>query len=201
MRKYFLFDTETGGLDAKTISLLSFFGLVLDQDLTPIDTIDLVIRPDDGIYHLDIEAMKVNRINILDHHEKTITECEAGKALQNFLFKHTAAISPRPFTLIPTGHNIGRLDIPMGERLVGFDNWDRSMSRRTLDTGTIAQFLMLQGILPETNNCSLRQLCEHYKIDYSGAHNAKSDVYITLEVLKAMVKERPAILCPPTSTL
>lgn len=197
MRKYFLFDTETGGLDAKSTSILSLFGLILDSNLNIIDNIHLNIKPNDGIYHLDIEAMKVNKINILEHHTTAIPEAEAGKKLKEFLFRHVGFSLPSP--LIPAGHNIGRLGIPMGERLVGFDVWNRLMSRRTLDTGAIAQFLILQGILSETNNCSLGQLCEHYLIDYTGAHDAKRDVFITLDVLKAMVKERPAILCPPTT--
>jgi DNA polymerase III alpha subunit (gram-positive type) len=152
MRKYFLFDTETGGLDAKRNSLLSLFGLILDEKLNIVDNINLNIKPDDGIYHLDIEAMKVNRIDILKHNETAIPETVAGIQLRNFLFRHSGPSS----LLIPSGHNIGRLDIPMGERLVRFEDWKRTMSHRTVDTATIAHFLILQGILPETNNCSLK---------------------------------------------
>ena len=192
MRKYFLFDTETGGLDARSISLLSLFGVVLDKNLNILDNIHLSVKPNDGIYHLDIEAMKVNKINIIDHDSGAILESEASKKLREFLFRHAGFSGDQ---LVPTGHNIGRLDIPMGEKLLGFDDWNRMFTRRTLDTGTIAQFMVLQGTLPETNNCSLKQLCEHYKIDYTGAHDAKKDVFLTLEVLKAMVRDGVPLPC------
>ena len=198
MKRYFLFDTETGGLHAKEVSLLSFFGLILDKNFKVLDDINLLIRPDDGRYRLDIDAMKVNKIDILKHHELAIPQTEAAKKLKEFLWRNVGYSNEK---LIPTGHNIGRLDIPMGERLLGFDEWNRRFAHRTVDTGTIAQFLVLRGTLPETNNCSLGQLCEHYKIDYTGAHDAKRDVFMTLEVLKAMVKEGTIPQCsPPTLT-
>lgn len=198
MKRYFLFDTETGGLHPKEVSLLSFFGLVLDKNFKVLDDINLLIRPDDGRYRLDIDAMKVNKIDILKHHELAITESEAAKKLKEFLWRNAGYSNEK---LIPAGHNIGRLDIPMGERLLGFDEWNRMFAHRTVDTGTIAQFLVLRGTLPETNNCSLRQLCEHYKIDYTGAHDAKRDVFMTLEVLKAMVKEGTIPQCTPPALI
>jgi DNA polymerase III alpha subunit (gram-positive type) len=199
MRKYFLFDTETGGLEAEKVSILSLFGMVLDNKLNIVDSIDLVIKPNDGRYVLDIQAMNVNKINILEHDKIAISEYEAGRRLNNFLFKHVGIWSEKPNRLIPAGHNIGGLDIPMGMRLVGTDNWRRLVSYRLLDTGNIGQFLVLQGILPENNSCSLRDLCEHYKIDYTGAHDAKQDALMTLEVLKAMAKENHTCLTNPIS--
>lgn len=187
-RKYFLFDTETGGLDAKSISLLSFFGLILDSNLNIVDDINLMIKPNDGIYRLDIEAMKVNKIDILQHDINAVAEAKAGLKLRDFLYKHSEFATNSRTKIIPAGHNIGRLDIPMGERLIGFEEWNRLIVRRTIDTGTIAQFMILNGSLPETNDCSLKQLCEHYGIEYVGAHTAKQDVFMTLEVLRAMTK-------------
>lgn len=197
MKRYFLFDTETGGLDANSVSLFSFYGVIVDDKLNVIDSIDLKIKPEDGHYHLDVEAMAVNKINIVEHHKIAISEKVAGTKLREFLFRNSGFSSEK---FVPAGHNIGRLDIPMGERLIGFDEWNRLFSRRTLDTGTIAQFLVLKGVLPETNNCSLKQLCEHYKFDYSGAHEAKTDVLLTLEVLRAMVRDGVSVPCPPNIT-
>jgi DNA polymerase III epsilon subunit-like protein len=195
MRRYFLFDTETGGLDANSVSLFSLYGIILDEKLSLLDSIDLKIKPDNGHYHLDVEAMAVNKINIVEHHKNAITEKLAGTKLREFLFRNSGFASEK---LIPSGHNIGRLDIPMGERLIGFEEWNRIFSRRTLDTGTIAQFFVLRGILPETNNCSLKELCEHYRINYTNAHEAKTDVLLTLEVLKALVRDGTFSPCPTT---
>lgn len=193
MKRYFLFDTETGGLHAREVSLLSFFGLILDKNFKILDSIHLQIRPDNGRYHLDIDAMKINQIDILKHHDSAIPESEAARKFREFLWRNAGFVNNK---LIPAGHNIGRLDIPMGERLLGFDQWSRVFTRRTLDTGTIGQFLVMRGTLPETNDCSLKQLCEHYKVDYVGAHDAKQDVFLTLEVLKAMVRDGAIPSCP-----
>lgn len=199
-RRYFLFDTETGGLDARSVTLFSYFGVILDENLKIIDDINLMIKPKDGVYHVDIEALKVNKIDIIKHDETAIPENLASIKLREFLYKHSSFLTSSKTKLIPVGHNIGRLDIPMGERLIGFGEWDRLFSRRTIDTGTIAQFLILNGTLPESNNCSLQQLCQHYGIDYAGAHTAKQDVFMTLEVLRAMAKNGIIQTCPTTSS-
>lgn len=185
MRRYFLFDTETGGLDPSSVSLLSLYGMILDHNLETIDRIDLKIRPDNGRYHVDVAALKVNKIDLLQHHETAISEREAGVKLKEFLFRNSGTSK-----LIPCGHNIGRLDIPMGERLIGADEWNRLLVYRTLDTGVLGQFFMLSGTLPETNNGSLVSLCTHYGIDTTGAHNAQVDVEMTRKLLKAMVGDR-----------
>lgn len=193
MRKYFLFDTETGGLDAKSVSLFSLYGVILDNEFNILESIDLKIKPEDGRYHVDVEAMSVNKIDIVQHHKTAIPEPDAGKKLREFLIRNTIYTTDK---LVPAGHNIGRLDIPMGERLIGFEDWNRIFARQTLDTGTIAQFLVLRGIISRTNNCSLKQLCEFYGIDYANAHEAKTDVLLTLEVLRAMVRYGMPPTCP-----
>lgn len=183
-RRYFLFDTETGGLEASKHSLLSFYGLALNQNLDVTGTIDLLIKPDDGVYHVDIEALKVNKINLLEHDKVAMRESEAGNKLWAFLWEQFSYNNEQK--LIPAGHNIGRLDIPMGEKLIGFDKWNKFFVQRTLDTGTIGQLLLCQGKIPETNKGSLVELCDHYGIPSVGAHNAKNDVEMCRKLLVAM---------------
>jgi len=182
--RYFLFDTETGGLDASSVTLFSFFGLILNDQLQIEADINLNIKPNDGIYHVDAEALKVNGINIVTHHASAISEKEASKKFLDFVSnKHSIHNENK---LIPAGHCIGRLDIPMGERLIGFQNWNRLFNKRTIDTATIAQYLVMAGKLPTGIDCSLPSLCNHFGIQYAGAHNAKNDVFMTLEVLRKM---------------
>lgn len=188
MRRYFLFDTETGGLEATKHSLLSFYGLILNDNFDLLDSIDLMIKPDDGVYHVDIEAMKVNKINLLEHDKIAIPESQAGMKLGMFLGGHFA--ENQASKLIPAGHNIGRLDIPMGERLIGFNRWNSLFVQRTMDTGTLGQMLIAQGKIPETNKGSLVELCNHYGIKSEGAHNAKNDVEMCRWLLLEM-KNRP----------
>ena len=194
MRKYLLFDTEAGGLDAKVHSPLSYFGIMLDPKLNVLDTIDLKIKPNPGdLYKLDAAAMKVNKINIVEHDAVAISENQAGIKLSNFILKHVdptalGDIVPASHNIVPVGHNIGRLDIPIAERLVGFEFWNKYISRRTIDTGTIAQYLMLRGVLPFLDG-SLGSLCKHYEISYANAHNAETDAHLTLNVLKRMIND------------
>ena len=188
MRRYFLFDTETGGLEAAKHSLLSFYGLILNENFDLLDSIDLMIKPDDGVYHVDIEALKVNKIDLIEHDKIAIPESRASEKLLDFLVKHF--VENGSSKLIPAGHNIGRLDIPMGERLIGFQKWNTLFVQRTMDTGTLGQILIAQGKIPETNKGSLVELCNHYGIKSEGAHNAKNDVEMCRWLLLEM-KNRP----------
>jgi DNA polymerase III alpha subunit (gram-positive type) len=188
MRQYFLFDTETGGLDATKHSLLSFYGMILNHNFETTGEIDLMVKPDDGVYHVDIEALKVNKIDLIQHDKIAIPESKAGDKLLDFLATHY--VKSGVSKLIPAGHNIGRLDIPMAERLIGFKNWDTLIVRRTLDTGTLGQMLIAQGKIPESNKGSLVELCDQYGINFDGAHNAKRDVEMCRQLLVAM-KNQP----------
>jgi DNA polymerase III alpha subunit (gram-positive type) len=190
-RRYFLFDVETGGLSAVTTSLFTLYGLILDQNLDVLDKIDLKVKPNDGIYHVSAAALKINKIDIVKHDETALPEKEAATKLRDFLFRHTSCGTTK---LIPAGHNIGRLDIPMLERLVS--DYSALFVHRTLDTGSIGQFLQLIGVVPETNNGSLAQLSIHFGIDASKNHDAQGDVEMTHLLLKAAIKSYPKLVTP-----
>lgn len=177
MTRYFLFDCETGGLDETTDSLLTLYGVVLNKDLTVLDEIDLMIKPDDGRYSVNIEALKINKINLLSHDETAIRYSDARTKLQNFLFKATLGDNK---ALVPAGHNVN-LDINFLKIML--PDYKQFLSHRVLDTGTLGQFLRLCDIIPESNRGSLSELCTHFGIDPSGAHNAKNDVLMTHKLL------------------
>lgn len=191
MRRYFLFDCETGGLDETSTSLLTLYAKVLDSKLGELGTLDLKIKPSDGRYHLDVEAMNINKINILEHDKVAVTQQEASKQLRDFLFRH----SPSDGKLIPTGHNIN-LDVRFVSRLL--PDWRIFCSHRWLDTSSIGQFYQLLGKIPETNSGSLAQLCLHFGIDSSKNHDAKADVEMSHLLLQAMAKEGLLPSCPAT---
>ena len=81
--KYFLFDTETGGV-RKEMSLLTLYGHILDENLRILDTIDLKIKPDDGIYHLSAQGLGVNNINILEHDRVAKPVSEVKTRFKNY---------------------------------------------------------------------------------------------------------------------
>jgi len=181
-KRYFLFDCETGGLKKNSHSLLTLYGVVLDSNLDALASIDLKIKPTGGIYHVDIEAMKVNKIDLLKHDTVATPTRDASVQLRDFLFRHTTG----GCKLTPAGHNIN-LDVRFTTK---FCPEFRSLcDRRWLDTAAIGQYLQLTGKVPATNNGSLAQLCKHYGIDSSKNHDAQADVEMTHLLLKAMVKD------------
>lgn len=184
-----MFDCETGGLDETSTSLLTMYGKILDSKLDELGTLDLKIKPNNGRYHLDIAAMNINKINILEHDKVAVPEEVASKQLRDFLFRHCPSTDDK---LIPTGHNVN-LDIRFASRLL--PDWRIFCSHRWLDTSSIGQFYQLIGRIPETNSGSLAKLCLHFGIDSSKNHDAKADVEMTHLLLRAMVKEGSLPTC------
>jgi DNA polymerase III alpha subunit (gram-positive type) len=190
MKRFFLFDVETGGLEEKEVSFLTLYGMVLDERLEKLNVIDLKIRPPHGRYVVDIDALKINKIDLLKHDAEAIPELEAGQKLRDFLFLNC----PTNSKLIPSGHNIN-LDVRFAQKLV--PDWKAFCGHRWLDTSVLGQTLQLLGKIPNDNNGSLAKLCLHYGIDPSGNHDAKVDVELTYALLKAMIKDlggmKPAV--------
>lgn len=178
-KKYFLFDVETGGLDEAKCSLLTLFGHVLDCDLNVLGSIDLKIKPSNGIYQVVAEGLKMNKIDIVKHDALAITEEAAAFQLENFLREQDVPQT----SMIPTGHNVS-LDIRFVSKMAS--GFRKLCSHRTMDTAVIGQYLQLIGKIPEDNNGSLAKLCLHYGIDPSKNHDAQGDVEMTLLLLRAM---------------
>jgi DNA polymerase III alpha subunit (gram-positive type) len=190
-KKYFLFDCETGGTNPKT-SLLTLFGLMLDHNLEILDSIDLKIRPDNGLYVVGASGMDVNKINIPEHDKVAINKSMAAKQFYDFCLKHTIG-GHKDNRLIPTGHNLAfdirfiKKNLLAANNLDG-DHWKVFFSYRQLDTATLAQGLILAKKLPEDLECSLGSLARYFNLDYSGAHNAQFDVELSLKVLKLLLE-------------
>lgn len=182
-KRYFLVDCETGGLDENETSLLTLFAKVLDSNLETIGEIDLKIKPDDGRYHIDIAAMNVNKIDLIEHSKVAIPYSLAAKQLREFLTKHSSMGANK---LIPAGHNIN-LDVRFICKLIS--DWKQYTMHRWLDTSSIGHFLQQVGILPETLDGGLVSLATHYGVDCTGLHDAKIDVNITHKLIKAMSKQ------------
>lgn len=188
MRKYFCFDCETGGINPK-MSLLTLYGMVLDQNLHPIDKIDLKIKPDNGRYSISAEAVDINKIDIVQHDKVAIPEREAAKEFYDFAFRHGGTTK-----MIPTGHNIS-LDVRFVKQHLLKDEghyidgnaWGRFFSYRRLDTATISHFLRLAGRLPSDLDGSLQSLAKYFDLSYEDAHNAEFDAKLTLKVLKLLI--------------
>jgi len=187
MKKYFLFDCETGGINKET-SLLSLYGMILNKNLDVQDCVNLFVKPNNGIYHVEAGAMKVNKIDLIEHDKVARPAAAAAAVFEDFICRNSLGEDK----IIPAGHNLS-LDIDfckknfLREADTNRSQWLNFFSYRSLDTATLAQGLILAGKLPERLSCSLKSLAEYFEIDYSGAHNAEFDAKLTLEILKTLI--------------
>lgn len=189
--KYLALDNETGGLAHHYPSLLSTYLLALDENFNTVAELDLLVKPEDGVYAVTAEALNVNKINLIEHDKIAITEREAKTAIKNFLYKLNPDGKDK---LVPIGHNV-YFDIAFLTRSYGLDlnpgTWNKYVSYRVLDTGTIAAFLKASSKMPEDLKGSLGALADYYNIEFPEKyrHTAKGDTLATVEVLKRMLNE------------
>lgn len=197
MTKYFLFDCETGGLPKEDPSLLSLFGYLLNDDLDILDQIELYTKPDFGPYKVVSRALEINGINLIKHDKKAITYYEAASELDFFLTNNFQEFNIKTNKIVPSGQNVDFDIWFLQHRLFASRNqysysnvplakMEDFFSQRKLDIASIARFLKLCGTLPEHVDGSLRSLCKYFGISTSGAHNAKRDVEMSLQVLRKL---------------
>ena len=178
--KYFLFDTETGGV-RKEMSLLTLYGYILDENLNILDTIDLKIKPDDGVYHLNAQGLGINKINIIEHDRIAKPVSEVKTRFKNYICGWSLNQK-----LTPIGHNI-RFDVKFAKTHL-MEDWDRYFDRRHIDTASVGKFLALTGFVPKLNSYSLSEMAAAMMIDVdeNKRHEASYDADLTLKVLRNM---------------
>lgn len=180
--KYFLFDTETGGI-RKEMSLLTLYGHILDDNLNILDTIDLKIKPDDGVYHVNAQGLEINRINIVEHDRIAKPLSEVKTRFKNYICGWSLNQK-----LTPIGHNV-RFDVKFVKTHL-LEDWDRYFDRRHIDTASVGKFLALSGIVPKLKTYSLSEMAQALMIDVNedSRHEARFDADLTLNVLRNMTQ-------------
>jgi len=180
--KYFLFDTETGGR-RKEMSLLTLYGHILDDNLNILDTIDLKIKPDDGVYHVNAQGLEINKINIVEHDRIAKPLSEVKTRFKNYICGWSLNQK-----LTPIGHNV-RFDVKFVKTHL-LEDWDRYFDLRHIDTASIGKFLALSGIVPKLKTYSLSEMAQALMIDVNedSRHEARFDADLTLNVLRNMTQ-------------
>jgi oligoribonuclease (3'-5' exoribonuclease) len=184
MNRYIAMDCETGGLSADC-SLLTAYFLVLDSDMkTVLGELELKVKPNAGApYNVTAEALTINKIDLAAHDKVAITESEAGKRLVEFLQAHYPDGRNK---LIPIGQNVVFDEMFIWEHLLSKSNWQRFVSYRRLDTGTVAEFLRYTGHIPTDVKGSLISIASFLDVNFPNAHDAKADTLATVRVLRKM---------------
>jgi hypothetical protein len=187
VRLYLPMDNETGGL-ADNVSLLSTYLEVVDEQFNVIDSLELFVKPNDGVYLVEAGGLDINKINLVEHDKTAITYSDAGQKLFHFLKKNS---DDGKIKLIPVGKNV-QFDVAgLQKHLLGKKTMDKFVSYRLLDITAIAMGLQIKGKLPPELGLSLFSLAEYFDVhkQISGsAHEAKYDTKITMLVFSKLLE-------------
>lgn len=185
MTKYLSIDAEMGGRDLN-FSLLTVGLVVLDNLFTVCDTLELFLKPDDGIYTVSGQGMSVNHINIAEHDAVAMPYKTAKPILFEFLRKSTDNGKCR---LVPLGHGVKGDISHVQSRLISEGSWHQFCSYHYIDTSVVLQFLRSCGKLPFDTDGSVESLARHFNIEVKSdsLHNALYDAQLTAAIYKQMV--------------
>jgi DNA polymerase III alpha subunit (gram-positive type) len=176
---YIFLDTETTGLNPHNNQILTAYFAILDEDLHQIDDLEIKIKYTN--YHINIHALKCNKIDLMSHHDDPTSLCldDAETVLSNFLRKNCLD----RYKLAIVGHNVG-FDIRMlgshgllDPEFLDIDN--------PIDTLITARSFKKSGRI-KVSSCKLGDLIDELSLNVSteDLHNAKYDTLATMELYK-----------------
>jgi DNA polymerase III epsilon subunit-like protein len=176
-------DTETGGLDPRSHSLLSL-GLVVGDGPKLVNSLEILVRHEP--YVVSGGGLKVNRINLVEHTAAALDPPVALTVLEVFLDQHFPHLCQ---PIILAGHNIAFDQAFLGAFLAGQGRGLERFSHRTVDTHAIAAALRDAGRLP-LGNLSSTALFAHFGIQVpeEKRHTALGDALATFELYWKLVE-------------
>lgn len=192
MDKFLAHDAETGGVKASKHSLLThYFGIytydIPSAKFTLRAELDLKIKPADGDYVVNAEALGVNKIDLVKHDKEAISIEEASEKLYYFLKEHSDDGKNR---LIRMGHNEVFDKDFLIYNLLRDEVWKRFTDYGgVLDSSTLARGLKTRGKLPWNTRFRLRTLAEFLGVPFDPAalHTAKGDVDLMVRCVEKML--------------
>ena len=180
---YLFLDTETGGLDPSSHSLLTL-GLVVGDATGLKDQLELAIRHEP--YVVSGGGMKVNRIDLAAHHETALSPEAALEALDAFLDRHFE----REASLTLVGHNIAFDRAFLGAFLASqHRDLEPRFHHRCVDTFAVAAALRDAGRL-NIPKLSSDALFAHFQVEPPEAlrHTALGDAVATFRLYWKLVE-------------
>lgn len=185
---YLTEDTETGGKRSGTASLLTAYFGIVDENFNFLHELDLKIRTDsdDEPYHVSAGALRVNKINLIDHDKTGVTMAAASEQLRAFLRQYKP---PGHERFIPVGHNVGFDHEFIEAYLMSREERREYCSCFEVDTMNFAHFVY--RVLKHPNpprDFKLGTLGDHFGIPRGILHTAREDAILTVLVLKELKK-------------
>jgi|LakMenE01Jun11ns_1017448.scaffolds.fasta_scaffold9723388_1 DNA polymerase III epsilon subunit-like protein len=176
-------DCETTGLHVDADILTIYLGVV-DQEYKIIQSLDLKVKPnpDDGrsVYSVEPDALRVNKIDLLEHDKNAVTYDEASKLIYQWLQSMYQLFGK----LVPFGNNV-QSDIDIVNRLIlRKKSWNNFVSPIVIELSTLGQFNNF--LLHERKSLSLSNVAKQFgiEIDEKRLHTAEYDVILGAEVLQ-----------------
>ena len=183
MPRLLVIDTETGGLDALTHSILTLGAVVWDNGEL-VDTFEIVIAEPSIV--ADPDALKVNRINLKDVRKDGISPESSVQRIDAFLNEYF-----KPDERVPlVGHNVG-FDIDFLRRLyrLGNGDYEKRFSHRTVDTAGIIRFLIVAGLIDlDSGSSSAAFKYFGVSIEDQDRHTALGDAIATATLFTRLVR-------------
>jgi len=178
--KILFIDTETGGIDPASNSLLSL-ALVIWKESEIKDSLEILIN--DGILNVTEKALAINGIDLADHRKKAINPQLAIRRLNNFLDTHF----PKDEKIILAGHNIA-FDINFLNVFLTRNGYDfqQRFSHRCVDTSTILYYLYLTGRLKRKLTAS-QDAFDYFGVPVQGRHTALGDALATARLFSKLI--------------
>lgn len=179
--KTLVIDTETTGLSPRFNKTLTVGMLLIDVEKNFLDIIDskhIFIKHEN--YNANPFALRINKINLEEHHKIALTPSVACKKINSFVEKNNLCETPL------LGHNI-RFDKGFLAALFEEANSENKFNEESIDTMQIWKHLKSKNLAPWHLRNSLGTLAEFFKVDYSKSHNALEDCNITAQVYNKML--------------
>lgn len=175
-----IIDTETTGLSHNYNQILTVGMLLaeIDDSLDFITSRHIKIKHDN--YLVSGIAMKINKIDLKEHHKTAIDTKDACLEINNFIKKNRIKDIPM------IGHNIG-FDMRFLRELFKRNSKEFPLDLEVIDTRDLWINLKYKGIVSPYYKGNLRTIAEHFKVDYNKAHDAIEDCKITAQVFHKML--------------
>src|ERR1700754_1440516 len=178
--KILFIDTETGGTDPASHSLLSL-ALVIWKELEVRASIEILVN--DGVFNVTEKALEINGINLTEHKKKAVSPALALRQFDEFLDIHFS----RDEKIILGGHNIN-FDVNFLNTFLTRNGYSfqQRFSHRFVDTSSILFYLYLTGKIKRKLTAS-QDAFDYFGITVAGRHTALGDAFATAQLFSKLV--------------
>jgi hypothetical protein len=174
--RFISYDSETGGRGSEHSLLTCYFRIFEDETIAELI---LHLKPNDGNYIVQPEALKINKIDLIEHDKIAMTYSCGMLQLENFLREHSDG---GEITLIPVGQNLDFDNTQIFDKLISPSRWRKYCGVHKIELLTLSKFAQVLGHIPETQNLKLSDLCKYFELvdDSEEEHSVEYDVELNI---------------------